>query len=812
MNCMKKILTMLMISLLTLTSIAQTGQISGIFKGGGLPVSGGTVTLLGKDSSEIRSASADKEGFFKFSNLPGGTYFIRLSAKGFVEKYSSLLAITDTSAVNIGIISTEPLAKNLQNVVVNSKRPLIEVKADKTILNVDGAISNTGTYALDVLEKAPGVSVDKDGNISLKGKQGVIILIDGKQTYLSGTELANYLRNIPASNLDQVEIMTNPSAKYDASGNAGLINIKTKKQKQKGFNGSVSSAYTQSIFYRFNNSLNLNYRVGKVNLFSTLSANVRKGRRKLEINRKYLSNSGELFAEFDQVSHDDRENENYNAKFGIDYLLTKRTTIGTSFTGYTVPSKKNGVNTSYLKNAFANVDSIVYSQSSENSGWKHLAANVNFRHQIDSGGQEISADLDYLRYKSHSEQDFRNDVYDPQWVKRYGDNLSGTLPGQIDIYTAKIDYAKPLARSLKFESGYKFSIVETDNIADYFSVIDGIKQSDYEKTNRFAYEEIIHAGYINFNKEWKKWSVQTGLRVETTEYSGHQYGNPMRSDSSFKSSYISAFPTVYIGYKPQKNHSFTMSYGRRINRPDYEDLNPFLFFIDKYTYDSGNPYLKPMYSDVAELSHTFKNWLTSTLNYTYTQDLFAELFEERGFATLLKNGNFGRSHNTSLSVNAMINVKRWWKANLYSEGRYLDFTGIVAGKAVKNHGGVYLFHLQNSFTFNKGWSAEVTGLYRSLAMEGQMRIRQIGRIDLGVQKQILKNKGSIKLNARDVLLTMIPRGNINFQNTRASFRQVNDSRGVTLSFQYKFGKPMKSMSKKKSGGASEEQSRVKTAS
>ncbi|RYG29547.1 MAG: TonB-dependent receptor [Chitinophagaceae bacterium] len=387
--------------------------------------------------------------------------------------------------------------------------------------------------------------------------------------------------------------------------------------------------------------------------------------------------------------------------------------------------------------------------------------------------------------------------------------MFGQLPSKIDIYTAKIDYTKPLGKSLKFESGYKYSSVETDNLADYYTMVNGVKYSDNEKTNRFAYEEFIHAGYINMNKEWKKWSVQAGLRVEHTNYAGHQYGNPVQPDSAFKVSYTSAFPTLYIGYKATQNHNFNMSYGRRINRPDYEDLNPFLFFIDKYTYGSGNPYMKPMFSDVAEFSHTYKNWLTTTLNYSYTQDLFNEIFEERGYATLLKKGNFGRSHNSSLSVNAMLNIKKWWKSNVYVEGRYLDFTGTVAGEAVKSFGGTYLMHAQNNFTFKKGWGAELSGVYRSSAVEGQMRIKSIGQLNLGVQKQVLKNKGVIKFNVRDVFLTMRPKGNIDFQRTRASFRQTNESRVATISFQYRFGKPIKGIPKRKTGGSSEEQSRVK---
>ena len=465
---MKRIITTLITSVLCLSLFGQgTAQISGsVADVHGNPIAGSAVYLLATDSSIIKTNLTSKDGNFLFEGISAGAYRLKASAQGYTEMVSELLTLSAGQNLMAGTLKVEPITKSLKAVVVSSKKPMFEVKADKTIMNVDAAISNTGAYALEVLEKAPGVSVDKDGNISLKGKQGVIILIDGKQTYLSGNELANYLRNMPASNLEQVEIMTNPSAKYDAAGNSGIINIKTKKQKQRGFNGSANVAYGQGFYHRLNNSLSLNYRTGKVNMVATLSANTRKSRRLLEINRKYLSPSGNVNAEFEQLSRDERENENFNAKVGMDYSVTRRTTLGFVVTGYTVPSRKRGSNTSYLKDGLNNVDSIVYSLNGEDGSWKHLAANVNFRHQFDSAGQELTADVDYLTYTADNNQMFSNDVYNADWVKRYGDQLFGELPSQIDIYTAKIDYTKPLAKALKLEAGYKFSGVSTDNIAD----------------------------------------------------------------------------------------------------------------------------------------------------------------------------------------------------------------------------------------------------------------------------------------------------------------------------------------------------------
>ncbi|MEO6404556.1 MAG: TonB-dependent receptor, partial [Ferruginibacter sp.] len=292
---MKKLLTLLVISSTAMMGFAQTaGKIIGNIKDGGNQkiIDAASISLLkALDSSLVKTSITDKDGNFAFENIKEGKYLVMATSMGHTKVYSSLLELKDaTATVSAGILQLVPLNKNLAEVVLVSKRPFIERKIDKTIINPDAMISNTGSTAMEVLEKSPGVTVDKDGNISLKGKAGVIVMLDGKPTYMSSQDLVNFLRSMPSSNIDQIELMTNPSAKYDASGNSGIINIKTKKQKQKGFNGSLSTSYGQGFYPKTNNSLNLNYRVGKINLFSTLSANYRKNYQNLDIKRIYTNN------------------------------------------------------------------------------------------------------------------------------------------------------------------------------------------------------------------------------------------------------------------------------------------------------------------------------------------------------------------------------------------------------------------------------------------------------------------------------------------------------------------------------------------
>jgi iron complex outermembrane recepter protein len=815
---MKKLFNLLVAGTIMLSSQAQTntaGKVTGSIKDGGQQkiIDAASVSLLkAKDSSLVKVALTDAAGNFSIENVKDGEYLVLATSVGHSKTYSNVFTISPTALnVNVGVLQLVLQDKNLTGVTVVAKKPFIERKADRTIVNVDASISNTGSTALEVLEKAPGVTVDKDGNVSLKGKQGVMIMVDGKQTYLSGPELTNMLRNMSSNQLDQIEIMTNPSAKYDASGRSGIINIKTKKNKQKGFNGSLSTAYTQGIYSRTSNSLNLNYKTGKVNLFSTLSGNYRNNFQELDIYRRYTNTDKSTKAIFEQNSFSNRNSGNYNAKIGADFYLSKKTTVGIVVSGVSNPRTDNGKNTSLLKSSIGEVDSIVQAMSSEKSTWKNGSVNLNFRHIFDSTGRELTIDADYLRYKSDKDQNFYNTSYTPQWALKTSDNLLGELPSDIKIYSTKIDYSHPLKKGAKIETGVKSSYVETDNTAGYYNVVGNIKTPDYEKTNRFDYKENINAAYLNFNKDIKKWSIQTGLRLENTNYEGKQFGNPTKRDSAFKNSYTSLFPTLFVGYNPTEKNQFSFSYGRRINRPDYEDLNPFLFFLDKYTYGAGNPFLKPMYSHVLEASHTYRQFLTTTLNYSYTKDLFSETFQQKDFATIVSQGNYGLMNDASISISAQIPVQKWWSMNVYTEGKYNQFKGLLYGENVNVNATTFLANVSNQFKFKKGWSAEVSGFYRTRGIEGQIAIKSLGQMTAGVQKQILKNKGTLKFNVNDIFNTRNARGEINFQNTEARFRQYSDNRTATVSFTYRFGKPIKGLQKRKTGGAGTEQNRVKGA-
>jgi iron complex outermembrane recepter protein len=808
----------LLLTFTALTSRAQSdARISGtVADSKGQLLEASTITLLQtKDSSRVKTTVSDKAGHFRFDHVPAGKYFVMASSVGYSALYSTPFDLALTGTHNLPPMVLTASGASLQAFAVVGKRPLIEVKADRTIINVDASPSNAGSTAMDVLEKSPGITLDKDDNISLKGKQGVVIMIDNKPTYLSASQLASYLRSLPASAIDQIEIMTNPSAKYDAAGNSGIINIKTKKNKMRGFNGNVNLTHTQGVYPKPTGSVNLNYRDGKANFFLNAGYSRWEGFQDMNIGRKYLdADFKTINSIFQQTSDMHFTNPELNLKFGMDYYLTPKTTIGFVVSGFRNKEENRSQSDIQLMDPHYTVDSFVRSPSTNNTTWKNGSVNLNFRHTFDSAGRELTADVDYVRYSSVSDQYFDNLTYGPD-MQLLGENvLTGHLPSAINIYTFKTDYTRPLAKGYKLETGIKLSYVNTDNTADYFDVVNNIPEVDTTKTNHFLYRENINAAYVNMTKQFKKLTVQLGVRAENTNYSGHQLGNGIsvtNGDSSFSKSYVNLFPTAFFSYAVNDNNQLTLNYGRRIDRPAYQDLNPFLFFLDQYTFQAGNPYLRPQYTQNVELSHTYHQFLTTTLNYSYTKDFFSETFEQSGQATIVRNGNIGSRQNAGISVSAQLHVAKWWTSMLYTDLTYNKFSGMLYGEEINVNATTLLLNVNNQFSFSHGWGAELSGFYRTKGVEGQVIIEPLGQASSAVSKKILHDKASLKVAFRDMLYTNHPHGYLNFQQTEATFYNHRDSRQVAFTFTWNFGKPLKGMSgSRHDNGAGDEQNRVKT--
>ena len=802
-----------------LTAQVSEGSISGIVADGGDQkiIDAATVSLFrAKDSSLFKINLTDKKGNFLFEHVPFGKYYILASSTGHFQTYSHLLEVKNNSVVHAGTLQLTNNVKTLSavNVTAAIKKPFIERKIDRTIINVDAAITNAGTTALEVLEKSPGITVDKDGNISLKGKQGVMVMMDGRPSYLGPQELASLLKNMPSSAIDQIEIMTNPSAKYDAAGNSGIINIKTKKNKASGLNGNFSTSIIQGKYTKTNNSVNLNYHTGKVNLFGNYSYSYWQGFEDLIILRNFRNTvTKNLETVFDQQSYMKRNSQQHNIKFGMDFYANKKTTAGIVFSGYLNPGHNNGKNTTLLKNASDVIDSIVFATNSEKRKSNNLSVNLNLRHSFDTTGKEYTIDLDYLNYYQDKNQFYENKYLNPDYSERLPmGELKGALPATVNIYSAKTDFTFPIKKTAKIEAGLKSSYVTTDNDALYQNNTPGGYVTDEGKTNHFIYKENINAAYINYNKQIKKWGFQAGLRAENTNAKGHQLGNSTRPDSSFTKNYIDLFPTAYISFEANKKNTFSINYGRRIDRPSYGDLNPFYYFLDEYTYEVGNTLLQPQYTDNIEISHTYNGFLTTTINYSNTKNVFTDVLKQitSERKTFLTKENIATRTNAGLAVSAYFPVTKFLTTNIYSNVVYNTYKGELDGGYLNVDNVGFFGNISNQLKFKKGWSAEVSGFYMSKGIESQLVRDAMWRLDAGLQKQILKNKGTLKLSVRDIFASQNFTGYVNYQDIDVYIKSLHDSRTASLTFTYRFGKPIQNQQRRKTGGASDEQSRVKT--
>ncbi|HEU4472327.1 MAG TPA: TonB-dependent receptor, partial [Flavisolibacter sp.] len=479
----------------------NSGKISGTVTQNTQPAEGATVNLLrARDSATVKLSVSNKAGQFSFDAVAEGRYLVSVTAAGQQKAFSEVVEVTpQQQSIQLAEIRLTPLNKDLAGITVTAKKPLVEQRIDRTIVNVDASITNIGTSALEVLEKSPGVTVDSDGNVSLKGKQSVMVMVDGRPTQLSGTDLTNLLRTMSSNQLDQIEIMTNPPARYDAGSNAGIINIKTKKTVKAGLNGSASVAYGQGKYPKLNEGFNFNYREGKVNLFTNLSHNYQKSYSILTLDRNIFNNTtGSIENIFNQKATRVSSGSSYAAKTGIDFFVNPKTTIGAVVNLNWRGMLQNNPNVTNISNVSKVLQSITKATVDNDLSWNSLSTNLNFRRVLDKKGREITSDIDYVKHSSDNGLFMVNSYTsangDPL---RKADTLTGTLPQYINIYSGRVDYLHPLKKNARFEAGIKSSIVRTDNDANYDSIQYGRIIHDFSRSNHFVYEENINTAYVN---------------------------------------------------------------------------------------------------------------------------------------------------------------------------------------------------------------------------------------------------------------------------------------------------------------------------
>lgn len=787
----------------------KTGTISGsIVDEQHKPIDYVTIGLFrASDSTLVKTSLTNPEGKFEFVNVAAGNYFIKVSMMGYANFKGKVFTLEENQA-NLKLIEIrlQTTSKALNTVNVTATKPLIERRSDKLVMNVENSSILVGSTALEVLQKAPGVTVDQNDNISMQGKKGVLIMIDGKLTYMSNADVANLLRNMQSSQLETIELITNPSSKYDASGNAGIINIRTKKGRNGGTNGSVYTGLSYGKNLKENAGLNVNHRTKALNLFGNYNYNHNKNEGTITIDR--ISN-GAPDTYFMQVGDTYRKRENHNFKLGLDLFLNKKNTLGFLVNGYRNSGTEFSDNSTLIGPSFTKVDSSLTALSNQNSSYRNIAYNINYKTILDTAGSELSIDADYSRYHGNELAIYTNDYLFANGTKiRPIVNTRNETPAVIGIKAVKADYNVALTKKLKLEAGLKSSWVETDNNLRAEEFKAGAWQNDVRRSNQFVYDENVNAAYTNLQQQFKSTSIQIGLRVEQT----NSKGNLITTNNVVERSYWDLFPTFFLQQTLNKNNQVGFSYSRRIDRPSYDALNPFVYYLDQYTYNKGNPFLNPQYTHNFEINYTFMQKYLLSINYSRTNDAITEVLlpDEVQKALYQTYANVAKNVAYGANINVPVKVIKGWEMNNNLNVFYLSFQSPnLAGKPLKTGKTSFQFKTQQSFVITDGLTAELNGNYDSPVDYGTLSLKSRYSLDAGLSKSLFNKKASLKLALSDVFNTNDSDLSSAYPGLSYTLHQKNESQVGRVSFTYRFGKNEIKPARRRSTGTESEQGRIK---
>jgi hypothetical protein len=804
---MKKLIYLLLISV---SALAQNKTISGLVKDTQNEwVLGATVKLFTKDSILVKGSITDEKGRFKIEKLNNGQYFLSVSAITYQDFRGIGFELNEKSnAIDFPTIYLLPAKSvELKEVTVSARKPLIENEIDRTIVNVEAMISAASSNSLEVLERTPGVVVDAQSNINLNGKSGVLVLIDGRSTYMSGTDLAAYLKSLPGSMLEKLELMDNPPAKYEAAGGA-VINIVLKKNRNLGLTGNTAVGYSQGQTGRSNNSLNLNYYAGKVNWFGNLAYNLDGNHIEEKLNREIFAENGNLQTALVGNNSSKYSSNGLLSRIGADINVSEKTVLGMQIFYQARPRKESADYENKVSNSQTAISQQFTGTNSGTTDWNTKGANFNFTQKLKANGQEISADLNYINYAYGGIKDFTNN-FENIATQRFDNETIGN----INIYNFKTDYSHPFAKGAKLDAGIKTSYVKNDNDAVFNKLISNNSEIDYSRSNHFIYNENINAAYINFQKPInKKLSVQLGLRAENTNLLGELLPNQSIKGERFTQNFTNLFPTAFLAYKWGKDNRNTLNsnYSKRINRPNYQQFNPFLNFVDAYTFSQGNTEVRPFYLNNFRIMYNYNQKYTTSFGYTAADGILGDITIRRGDTFIRKPYNVGTGYQLFLSQIFALKPTTFWNANLNFTAAKFSINGAADGHSATANFYSGRISINNHLTLKKGWAIDFSAFFK--AADRFYPVETLGSQEFyfAIQKKLLKNMASIRLNFDDIV-----HGNINqerstnFQLSNQYRKIVYDTQRVGLAFTYRFGNEKFARKRRhQDNAAQEEQGRV----
>ena len=767
------------------------------------PIESATISLINSSNNQfIKGVITNTEGIFNIPNINNGSYIIIVSNLGYAEFRTAPFTIQDADK-NLGVIQLFPETENLEEVTITAEKPIVEVLPDKTVFNVQNTLGATGISGYELLRKAPGVIIDNNDNLVVEGKTGVLIYIDDKPSVLRGQDLVNYLKTIQSSDIEAIEIITQPSSKYDAEGNAGIINIKLKRDKTLGTNGSVGSGLTYGDFARYTSSLSFNNRSKKSNFYGSYSN--RFGKSFSFINLFRTQNNTIFDARTETVN----DNNSNNIKLGYDYYANSKSTFGVIVSGnFSNNISDSDSRTPIILQGTTTPDQVLVAGSDTDTQTQNLYANINYKFK-DTLGHSLNVDLDYGGYNSDRTNLQPNRYFNGDETELISETINFMVtPIEITLLTAKADYEQNLWKG-KLGLGVKYSNINTENEFDFFDRINGNDVLNLDRTNDFTYDERISAAYINYNRKFKKASLQFGLRVEHTDSDGQLFSAQQNADDRVKRNYTDLFPSGGITYQVNRKNSLALLYSRRIQRPNYQYLNPFEYKIDELSFRQGNPFLQPQYTDNIKLSHTYNYRLTTAISYSFIKDYFAQVTEALGDdQNFIITRNVANQKIINLSVSYPTKITNWWSV-YYSINAYRSIFEATDEDFLSVSQNTLSFYGQNTFSLPKEFKMEISGWYSSPSIwGGTYQTQSLGSLNLALQKKFLDNKLTARLAFNDILFTTPWKGDTQFGDLRIDGSGGSDSRQVQFNLTYNFGRKEIKASRKRKTGLEDEKKRI----
>ena len=795
--------------LLWMNLSAQSAQLNGhVFESQDQSLAYANVLLHAHpDSSLVKAEVTDENGTFQMAGLPAGDYWLEISFVGLPTLKEDVSLRPEEHKQLASLIMPEAGGTDLAQVTVAARRPLLELKNDKMIFNVENSINAIGNNGLELLRKAPGVLIDNNNNITMLGRAGVRIFINGKPSPLRGNQLTSYLESLQSTSIDAIEIITNPGSRYEAEGNAGIINIRMKKDAGLGANGNFTAGYQVGKRPAYHAGLSTNFRNKWMNAYGSYSIN--KG---YYIGRLLIDRRQHNFT-LDQRNSDHGSSQPQNFRFGTDFYLSEKSTLGVLVEGGLNAFDSNVRARTILGTQGENVpDSLLLAQQNGIGSSANISYNLNYLWQINKEAA-LSIDANYGNFtfeRTEFQPNYYTDITETNILSQ---NINETVaPNDIDIKALKVDYDAPLGKGT-FGAGLKLSQVNTKNNFRFYNIQDDERVVDENRTNEFFYKEHVNAAYFNYSRKLDKvLNFQLGLRVEETRSDGQLEALKPVNDDRVRRSYFNWFPSASLNITASDNHQLQLSYSRRINRPSYQSLNPFTWQLDELTFHRGNPFLQPEYSNIYQIRHSFKFKLNTTLSYSHTTEMMALQAQagegKIGFRTWI---NLPEQHNYSINVAAPTSITDSWSSFVSLTAYYRQNKGDFGeGKVIDLQAKAVNLYTQQTVKLGKGLSFELSGFYNSPTIhQANSRVKSQWSTDLGLKIEVLQGNGNLTLALSDVFKTQRWTGEIDFGGANITLDSTWDSRRLKVNFSYLFGNQKVKKARNRKTGLDEEKRRTK---